>query len=102
MKSKFKLGERVKVLPKEEILKMLGEQSSIGSKLFMDQMWNYCGNEYEIIKIVKYIYHRKMQKARFPLYMLEGLICNGMINSFGQRCDRSCYFLWLDSWLEKS
>lgn len=98
-KARFALGDRVKVLAQEEILEKL-ESDHLGNNLFMQQMWNYCGNEYNITKVIRNFYHQRMKRSRVPLYMLEDLICDGMISSFTERCDRSCYFLWREDWLE--
>lgn len=43
-----------------------------------------------------------MHKTRFPLYILEELICDGYAKSLSFRCDRSCYFMWHEHWLENS
>jgi len=68
----------------------------------MDQMWAYCGQKFKVLKIVNNFfdeYRVIMHKTRATLYILDGLICDGNIESFDHRCDRSCYLLWHENWL---
>lgn len=98
----FSVGEIVRVLPRERIIESLDLDNKLRGCLFMDQMYNYCGKEFKIIKVVKNYYLGTMLKSRFPLYILDGLICNGNNELFNHKCDRCCTFLWHEEWLEKS
>lgn len=103
--SKYKVGDRVKIRSSGKIQQSLNPLNQLDGCLFMDQMWNYCGNEYRIIKAVEHIfdeYDLKMYKCLSTLYLLDGIICDGNIPSFEHKCDRSCYLLWHEMWLEKA
>ena len=102
--SKFKPGDMVKVKSAESISKTLDKTSKLDGCLFMNQMWDYCSQEFKVLKEVKYFfdeYRDRMYRTKFPLYILDGLICEGISPSFQHRCDRSCYLLWHQEWLEE-
>jgi hypothetical protein len=104
-KPQFAAGDAVKVRSRQEISKNVDSFDRLDGCLMMDQMWEFCGKGFKILKVVnnffdEYVY--KMYKVRSPLYILEGLICNGAVQSFEHGCDRSCYILWHEDWLEKS
>jgi hypothetical protein len=42
----------------------------------------------------------RLYKTRTVLYILEDLICDGHVECFSRRCDRSCHFFWHPQWLE--
>lgn len=102
--SKYKVGNRVKVRSREEIQQTLHYPNHLDGCLFMNQMWNYCGKEYRIIKVVEHVfdeYELKMYNCLAPSYLLENVICDGNIDPFEHKCDRSCYILWQEMWLKK-
>ena len=102
---KYRVGDMVKVLSKEEISQKLNDYSKQDSCLFMNQMWEYCGKEFKIAKVVKNLFdeqHCKMYNTSFHLYILNGVICRGEVESFDHRCDHSCHFLWHEDWLTKA
>ena len=104
-KPKFAAGDIVKVKTKEEISQKLNEHSKQDGCLFMNQMCEYCGKEFKIAKVVKNLFDEqqcKMYKASLPLYILNGVICHGEVESFNQRCDHSCHFFWHEDWLTKA
>ena len=101
---KFAIGNIIRVHSREEISKSLDRLNKHEGCLMMDQMWESCGQRFKVLKVVNNFfdeYQYKMYKPCSPLYILEGLICNGMVESFEQRCDRSCYLLWHEEWLDK-
>jgi len=103
-KPQFAAGDAVKVRSRQEISKNVDSLDRLDGCFMMDQMWEFCGQGFKILKVVnnffdEYLY--KMYKVRSPLYILEGLICNGVVQSFEHGCDRSCYILWHEDWLEK-
>lgn len=98
---KFHVGETVCVRSKEKILQSLDAFNKRAGCLFMNQMWDFCGKEFKVLKVVINLfdeYRFKMYKARSPLYILNNVICNGVLEDFNQRCDRSCYLLWHEDW----
>ena len=99
-RQKFMVGEIVKVLPKEEIKKHLDFTNKLEGCLFMEQMWQYCDHEFQILKVVRNIFNDgKLLSCRNILYMLEGVICDGKIDAFIHSCDRVCFLLWHEKWL---
>ena len=101
---KYSIGDNVRVGSRERISQGLDSFNRLDGCLMMDQMWEFCGQGFKILKVVNNFFDErqyKMYKVRSPFYILEGLICNGMVDSFPERCDRSCYLLWHEKWLEK-
>jgi hypothetical protein len=98
---KFHENQKVKVKTKQDIILTLNEKNKLNSLLFMGQMFNYCGQEHRICKIVKHIYMEKMIAPTAILYILHGLRCDGISESFSQRCDRTCNLVWHENWLEE-
>jgi len=103
-KPEFLVGEVVKIRSIEEISQGLDLLKRHEGCLMMEQMWIYCNSNFKILRIVDNVfdeYQFKMFKTRGPLYLLEGLICNGKVDSFQHQCDRSCYLMWHEDWLSK-
>jgi hypothetical protein len=103
MAPKFSNGDIVRVCSKERISQSLDSLNRLEGCLMMGEMYNYCGQSCKVLKAVKNFFDErqyKMYKARSPLYILEGVICNGRDETLEQRCDRSCFFLWHEKWLE--
>lgn len=99
---KFAIGDNVKVLKEKKIAQTLDSENKLDGCLFMNQMWKFCGQEFKIINVVKHIYYKRMLKTRAPLYMLEGLVCDGSADEFDNSCDRKCHLLWHENWLERT
>ncbi len=100
---KFSVGDIVRVRLKEEILQGLDPFNKLEGCLFMNEMWAYCGKKFKVIKLVNNFfdeYRYKMYKTRSHLYILDGLLCNGIVEIFDHTCDRSCYLLWHEEWFE--
>jgi hypothetical protein len=98
---KFHENQKVKVKTKQDIILTLDEENKLDGLLFMGQMYNYCGQEHKIFNIVKNIYMNKMINPTAPLYILDGVRCDGISESFSQRCDRTCNLVWHENWLEE-
>ena len=101
-KPRFRPGSFVRVHSKERITELLDAIPRLDGCLFMDQMWEYCGRELRIEKVVTNLFDERrcrMYKARVPLYILEGSICRGEAEGFERRCDHSCYFFWHEDWI---
>lgn len=95
-------GQVVEVRSKESIAQSLDAARKRDGCLFMDQMWNYCGESYKIRKVVTHVFDEqkyRMHRTRVPLYLLEGVICEGAGDLNGPQCDKSCYLLWHPAWL---
>ena len=104
-KSRFKAGDVVKVRSREQIMEGLDTLNSHEGCGIMNQMWEYCGKRFKILKVLNHFfdeYRFRMYRPRAPFYILEGLICDGEVDSFPHRCDRSCYIIWHEDWLEKN
>ncbi len=101
-KPKFAVGQMVRILEPEKIYKTLDHQNKLDGILFMDQMEKYCGKEYTVIKVVKtFEFEKLLLRARLPIYMLDGLMCNGESKLLEHKCDLCCYFMWHEDWIEK-
>ena len=103
MEPVFCKGNLVCIRPREEILITLDSLKKLDGCLFMDQMWNYCGQSYKILKVVKNILDERlliMFQPKAPVYILDGLICEGKLDTFQHTCDHSCFFLWHEKWLK--
>lgn len=102
--AKFSVGNIVKVRSREEISQSLDSFSRHKGCLMMNQMWDSCRQGFKVLKVVNNFfdeYQYKMYRTHSPLYILDGLICDGVVASFDHRCDRSCYLLWHEEWLER-
>lgn len=102
--SVFSEGDVVRIRPAENISRTLDSSNKHDGCLFMNQMWRYCGQKFKVIKVISNIfdeYKYRMYETKSPLYILNGIICDGEINELKHRCDRSCYFFWHEDWLEK-
>jgi hypothetical protein len=102
-KPKFAAGDAVKVRSRQEISKSLSPLGTLDGCLMMDQMSEYCGQRLNVMKVVNNVFDEsqyKMFEIRLPLYLLEGVICRGTVHSFEHKCDRSCYLLWHEEWLQ--
>ena len=101
---KLSVGDIVRIRSREEISRSLDSSGRCDGCLMMDQMGNYCGETFKVLKIVTNFFDEfkfKMYRSRSQLYILDGLICNGQGTSFNERCDRSCYLLWHRDWLKQ-
>jgi len=99
-KRRFSIGQPVRILDKEAIAATLDSNRKLDGCLFMEQMWEYCGRTCVILKIPRYLHNNdRLLRCKTPVYMLEGVMCNGKSDAFDKPCDRSCYLLWHDRWL---
>lgn len=100
---KFVIGDTVRVYPKEVIAQSLERYDKRLSCLFLDQILEYCGKEFKIRKVLNNFfdeYKNKMYRVRAYHYILDNLICNGSSQIFTEKCDRSCFLLWPEDWIE--
>ena len=102
---RFSAGTFVRVKPKKIILADLDDHKKKDGCLFMDQMGESCGRVFKISKAVHHFFNEnkfKLYRVRSPLYILDSMICSGPADGFSHRCDRGCYLLWHQDWLETS
>ena len=52
---KFSVGEIVRVRAREEISQSLDTLGRLEGCLMMDQMWEYCGKSFKILKVIWFI-----------------------------------------------
>jgi hypothetical protein len=104
----YSKGDRVRVAIPEKIKMTLDKENKLDGLLFMDHMWQYCGKEATIKKIFKYFEHNKLSgpgftilRVKAPIYMLNGIICNGNSELLEDKCDLNCHHMWHEAWLEK-
>jgi hypothetical protein len=97
-------GELVQIKSKEEIQRTLDSTGKCRGMGVMHEMWRFCGTRARVLKRVNKIVVespngadveaiRKMRQT----VLLEALNCDG-----GRlQCDRSCFFFWRESWLQR-
>lgn len=103
-KPKLKAGESARVKSFGDIVTSLDPTGRLDGCLFTEQMKGYCGSRYAVLKTVRAFFNEHRQRtfrARVPLYILEGVICDGKTSEFSHECDHSCFLLWHENWLEK-
>jgi hypothetical protein len=101
--SKYHVGDLVAVLPKGEISKTVDSTNARDGLRFTDQMVGYCGSKYKVLEVVSSFYLEEKRRPYYPtlpMYILEGVMCNGKGDSFSVSCDRGCYLLWHERWLD--
>lgn len=101
-KTAFTPGEIVTVRSLLEISRTLSDKKMRDGCLFMEQMWDYCDQSFPVMKVVYNLFDERrcrMHASILPLYILDGVICNGIIGSFKHLCDHSCYLLWHPDWI---
>lgn len=94
-------GDWVRIRPLEEIQATLDRWKELKGCAFIQDMWQYCGTDQQVLKPVeRFLDERdyKVKKTR-GLVLLKDLMCKGT-PVFGT-CDRSCHFFWRTEWLEK-
>ena len=99
MKQKFKAGDWVEVLSREEILKTLDRKGQLEAMPFMPEMFAYCGKRFRVYKrahktcdTVNDYMGRRMKDA----VHLEETRCDGLSHG---GCEASCLLFWKTSWL---
>ncbi len=96
-------GKMVRVRSESEIRSMLDEREKYRGCLFIDEMFEYCGNEYKILKVIDNFFDeakQKMCKCKDTV-ILEGVVCSGRQRLYSVSCDRNCFFFWHKDWLKK-
>lgn len=96
-------GDIVRVKSATEIRSMLDTREKYKGCRFIDEMYEYCGHTYRVLKMVDYFYDetkRKICKCR-NMVLLEGATCSGRQRLYNYSCDRNCFFFWHVDWLDK-
>jgi hypothetical protein len=93
-------GEFVRVRTKEEILATLDRSGRNRGLVFNVEMLEYCGKTLRVLKRVEKMINEKTNKMRqlSNTVILEGSLCDGKEHG---GCQRNCYNLWREIWLEK-
>ena len=102
---RFASGELVRIKSRESIPKLIDRTNKLDGFLFMNQMWNYCGSTYSVLKVVNSIFNEHQKRTFRPranIYILDNILCDGKVEQFQFRCDHACFLLWHEDWLEKA
>jgi len=100
---RFREGESVIVRSREEIMMGLDTRGRRDNCLMTAQMWECCGRQVKVLKVVRHLFdeHKgKLYRSNVPLYILDKTICHGRTDIFPKHCDRNCYLLWHEDWLD--
>jgi hypothetical protein len=99
---RFSVGDTVRILDTEKIQQTLDEDSMLDGCLATEQMYLHCGQQHTIVKVVDNVFleqDNRMYRTKASLYALDKLYCNGTSNESSNKCDKSCYLFWHESWL---
>ena len=100
----FTSGESVRIAQYDKIKETLDTDNCLEGLLFMENMARFCGNEFEILQKVNWIYDestQRMLKCK-DIYVLRGVLCDGKGMLGEANCDRCCTLMWKGAWLEKA
>ena len=93
-------GNRVRVRMRPEIAQTLDQRGFTKGCKFMEQMAQYCGQDFRVADKVEKFYDearcRTLQCKN--LVLLESVYCDGSVVG---GCDRMCFLFWRTEWLEK-
>jgi hypothetical protein len=97
---RLRVGDWVEVRSKEEILARLDKRGSMEGLPFMPQMFEYCGQRYQVYKrahkTCEWVYTRKSR--RLPNGVHLNLRCDG--EAYGG-CQTACLIFWKEVWLKR-
>jgi hypothetical protein len=97
----LKPGESVRVKTAKEIYATLDTNGRLGGLGIAPEMFQYCGRESRVFKVVEKIcleHTGEVRTIKTPTVILEGFICDGSAHG---GCDRSQFFFWREDWLER-
>lgn len=96
-----KTGDWVRVRSLEEIKATINHGKQVNGCAFMPEMAEYCGTIQLILKPMRrFVDERDLRvKKSKGIFLLDGVMCQGL-GDFGS-CDRACFYLWREEWLEK-
>lgn len=101
--SNIQAGDKVRIKSKKEIENLLDEWNKYQGCLFIDEMYEYCGKTYKVLKIIDHFFdeaRQKMYRCKDTV-ILDGVVCSGRQRLYKVGCDRQCFFFWSIAWLEK-
>lgn len=89
----------VTVRPLKEIEATLNSSNELKGCAFLPEMTIYCGTKQRILKrLCRFIDEHDLRvKKSSGLVLLKGVTCQGHADSI--TCDRSCFYLWREEWL---
>ena len=96
-------GEWIEIRNIKEITATLDDRGKLGGCLFIDEMAEYCGRRYRVLKEVELFYDEtknRMCRAK-NMFLLQGVMCSGRQRLYKVDCDRSCFFFWHREWLKE-
>ena len=96
-------GDLVRVRPAEYIRNTLNEKRMLRGCSFGAGMYQYCGQEKRVAKVVTRFFDEargRMLKSR-NMVLLDGVYCDGAGYPDTLGCDRMCFYFWRSEWLEK-
>ncbi len=98
---RLQAGDWVRVRSLDEIEATFNHGKQVNGCAFMPEMAEHCGTKQLVLKPLKRFVdeHDLRVKKASGIILLEGVMCQGAAE-FGS-CDRSCYYLWREEWLEK-
>jgi hypothetical protein len=98
---RLQAGDWVRVRSLNEIEATFNHGKQVNGCAFMPEMAEYCGTKQMVLKPLKrFVDERDLRvKKASGIILLEGVMCQGAAE-FGS-CDRSCFYLWREEWLEK-
>lgn len=98
----LRVGERVRVKSRQDILATLNLDGMLDRLLFMPEMLQYCGREFIVFKradktcdTIEQSAGRRMMHA----VHLEGSRCDGPAHG---GCKAQCLMFWKEAWLERT
>lgn len=99
--AELRVGERVRVRSKEEILATLDKNGQLEGLPFMPEMFEFCGREFQVFKRA----HKTCDppngldgRRMLHTVHLEGVRCDGNAHD---GCQARCLIFWKESWLER-
>jgi hypothetical protein len=97
------VGDRVRVRSAEEIRSSLDESGCFRGCGFGTGMYQYCGKEFRVAKVVNRFFDEarfRMLRAR-NMVLLAGVHCDGSSLADTRGCDRMCFYFWRTEWLDR-
>ena len=97
---KFQANHWVSVRSSKEIEATLNHNNEAKGCVFLPEMTKYCGTKQMILKRLRRFVdeHDLRVKKSSGIVLLDGVTCQGKAD--GVSCDRSCFYLWREEWLE--
>jgi hypothetical protein len=100
----LKPGERVRIKPKAEITRTLGENKKNRGLSFDQEMVRYCGTVATVHSSVTRIIDEgtgEMMAMKQPCIILDGAVCRGEYSQCRLMCPRQLPTFWRELWLER-